>query len=69
MRKIRMQNLNDLRVNEAIEKFIVSKKAQGVKDVTVRDYHYHFRSMSKYLDLEKRFSELTQDTSLSFSFT
>ena len=61
MRKIKMQNLNDLRVNEAFEKFVISKKAQGVKDVTIRDYHYHFRSMSKYLDVEKRFSELTQE--------
>ena len=37
MGKIKMQNLNDLRVNEAFEKFVISKKAKGVKDVTVRD--------------------------------
>ena len=45
MGKIKMQNLNDLRVNEAFEKFVFSKKAQGVKDVTVRDYHYHFKKL------------------------
>ena len=61
MSKIKMIKVNDLTVNEAFEKFVISKKAQGVKDVTIKDYHYHFRSMSKYLDVEKHFSEMTQD--------
>ena len=61
MRKIKMQNLNDLRVNEAFEKYMISKKALGVKDVTIRICRNHFQSMSKYIDEEKRFSELTQE--------
>ncbi len=55
MRKIKMQNLNDLRVNEAFEKYVISKKAQGVKDVMIKDYHYHFRSMSKSVSLLRTF--------------
>ena len=68
MRKNKMQNLNDLRVNEAFEKFVISKKAQGVKDVTIRDYHYHFRSMSKYLYVEKHFSECLSNCIFEYIF-
>ena len=47
MGKIKMRKLNDLKVNEACEQYVISKKARGVKDVTIRTITYHFKSMSK----------------------
>ncbi len=61
MSKIKMRKVNDLTVNEAFEKYVISKRALGVKDITVQTYHYHFRVMSKFLDVEKPFSEVTQE--------
>lgn len=61
MGKIKMRKLNDLKVNEAFEQYVISKKARGVKDVTIRTITYHFKSMSKYLDMDRCFWELTQD--------
>ena len=56
-----MLNLNDLRVNEAFEQYVISKKARGVKDVTISTITYHFKSMSKYLDMDRCFWELSQE--------
>ena len=61
MNKIKMKKVKYLTVNEAFEKYVISKRALGVKDITVQTYHYHFRVMSKYLDVEKPFSEVTQE--------
>ena len=61
MGKIKMRKLNDLKVNEAFEQYVISKKARGVKDVTIRTITYHFKSMSKYLDMDRCFWELTQE--------
>ena len=41
MGKIKMRKLNDLKVNEAFEQYVISKKARGVKDVTIRTITYH----------------------------
>jgi len=49
MNKIKMRKVNDLTVNEAFEKYVISKRALGVKDITVQTYHYHFSAVSSLL--------------------
>ena len=60
MGKIRMKARSDgLTLEEAFREFVVSQKAKGIKDVTIRTYHNHFHSASKHLNMSLTFGELT----------
>ena len=60
MGKIRMKSRSDgLTLEEAFREFVVSQKAKGIKDVTIRTYHNHFHSASKHLNMSLTFGELT----------
>ena len=46
--------------DEIFELFVVSKTANGVSDSTLRNYHYHRKAVSKYLDTNRPISEITK---------
>ena len=62
MKKIEMptrESKNFLEV-EVFEMFVISQAAKGVADITIRNYRYHMKNMSKYFDAEKPFDEVTK---------
>ena len=46
-RKITMNGHIGQTVAEVYQDFIVAKTAEGVSDVTIRNYHQHFHNISK----------------------
>ena len=47
-------------VAETYQNFIFAKTAEGVSDITIRNYHQHLHNISKYLDVEKPMASLTK---------
>lgn len=59
-RKIRMNEHNGQSVAEVYQDFILAKTAEGVSDVTIRNYHQHMHNISKYLDIEMSMRSLSK---------
>ena len=59
-KKIAMIEENENFFDEIFELFVVSKTANGVSDATLRNYHYHRKAISKYLDTNRPISEITK---------
>ena len=47
-------------VEEVYQDFILAKTAEGVSDVTIRNYHQHLHNISKYLDIEQPIAALSK---------
>ena len=47
-------------VAEVYQDFILAKMAEGVSDVTIRNYHQHLHNISKYLDIEQPMAALSK---------
>ena len=45
-------------VAEVYQDFILAKTAEGVSDITIRNYHQHLHNISKYLDIEQPIAAL-----------
>lgn len=61
MAKIAMQRPSEtLTLTNAFKEFVISQSAKGVKEKTIKTYHSHFRALSKHLNMELTFSELTK---------
>ena len=60
LKKIAMNDENDNFFDEIFELFVVSKTANGVSDATLRNYHYHKKEISKYLDTNRPMSEISK---------
>ena len=45
---------------EVYQDFILAKTAEGVSDVTIRNYHQHLHNISKYLDIEQPMAALSK---------
>ena len=41
-------------VAEVYQDFILAKTAEGVSDITIRNYHQHLHNISKYLEVVLR---------------
>ena len=41
-------------VAEVYQDFILAKTAEGVSDITIRNYHQHLHNISKYLEVVSR---------------
>ena len=52
-RKITMNGHIGQSVAEVYQGFILAKTAEGVSDITIRNYHQHLHNISKYLDIEQ----------------
>ena len=59
-RKIRMNEHFGQTVAEVFQDFILAKTAEGVSDVTIRNYHQHLHNISKYLDIEQPMAALSK---------
>lgn len=63
-RKIRMNEHLGQTVAEVYQDFILAKTAEGVSDVTIRNYHQHLHNISKYLDIEQPMAALSKMVSV-----
>ena len=59
-RKITMNGHNGQSVAEVFQDFIFAKTAEGVSDITIRNYHQHLHNISKYLDIEMSMRSLSK---------
>ena len=59
-RKIRMNEHFGQTVAEVYQDFILAKTAEGVSDVTIRNYHQHLHNISKRLDIEQPMAALSK---------
>ena len=59
-RKLRMNEHFGQTVAEVYQDFILAKTAEGVSDVTIRNYHQHLHNISKYLDIERPMAALSK---------
>ena len=58
--KIVFRGQSEKLFNEVFEDFIISQTARGISDITIRNYRQHLHSISKHLDVETPFEELTK---------
>ena len=59
-RKIKRIPQTMLSMKGAFDEFVVAQTAKGLTEPTIKNYHAHFHSISKHIDIEKSFSDLTQ---------
>ena len=59
-RKITMNGHIGQSVAEVYQDFILAKTAEGVSDITIRNYHQHLHNISKYLDIEQPIAALSK---------
>ncbi len=52
MKKIKMQNANQMTLEEVFEQFVAATAAKGVKVKTLSTYKQHFKAISKRLNPE-----------------
>ncbi|MBE6819956.1 MAG: hypothetical protein E7516_02770, partial [Ruminococcaceae bacterium] len=61
-RKITMNRTENKTFEQVFSMFITSRTANGVSDATIRNYHQHLHSISKYLDIQMPFDKLSKST-------
>ena len=61
MKKIKMNDVNEKEVKEVFEIFVISAKAKGLSDVTIKKYYEHLYSISKHFNLEEPLKDLTKE--------
>ena len=59
-KKILMSSDDERHFDEIFELFVVSKTASGVSDATLRNYHYHMKSIERFLDTKRPMNEITK---------
>ena len=58
--KIVFREHSEKTMKEVFENFIITQTARGVDDITIRNYRQHLHSISKHLDIEMPFEDLTK---------
>jgi len=59
-RKIKLTPSSTLSIKVAFEEFVVAQTAKGFAVSTIQNYHSHFHSISRHIDIETPFCELGQ---------
>lgn len=59
-RKIKRTPLSALSMKAAFAEFVTAQTAKGLAVPTIQNYHSHFKSISKHIDIDMLFSELVQ---------
>ena len=54
-KKITMKNLQKKTFRNVYDDFVKAKNAQGVTEYTLRNYHHHFKSIEKYIDVNPEY--------------
>ena len=60
-RKIMMKSGGGRTYAEVFSSFITAQTARGISDITIRNYRNNLHTISKYLDVEILFDELTNE--------
>ena len=60
MREITMNQQTEKSFSEVFRMFETSQSAKGVSDITLRNYRYTLNNISKYIDTQKTFEEITK---------
>jgi len=68
-RKIKRTPLSALSVKAAFEEFVIAQTSKSLAVPTIQNYHSHFKSISKHIDIDTLFSELVQADQIRFQFT
>lgn len=59
MAKMKMKRVFETTMEEVFDEFILDKTANGTSEKTLETYSRHFRSISKWLDIQTPIAELT----------
>ena len=59
-RKIKRKPQTELSMKGAFEEFVITQTAKGLAASTIQNYHAHFHSISKHIDIETPLCDLTQ---------
>ena len=57
--KIRLNEQSGRTVAEVFDDFVFAQTAEGLSEVTIRNYKLHLHSISKHLDIQQPMKELT----------
>ena len=52
-RKIKRIPQTTLSMKRAFDEFVVAQTAKGLTEPTIKNYHAHFHSISRHIDIEK----------------
>ena len=61
MREITMYQQSEKSFAEVFKMFEISQAAKGITEVTLKNYRYHLRNISKYLDINEPFESITKN--------
>ena len=59
-KKIAIASKIGVSVKEVFEDFVVAQTAKGYTEKTIANYRSHFKSISRHIDIDRAFSNLTQ---------
>ena len=59
-KKIEINRYLNTSIKEVYTSFVISKTSLGVSETTLNSYKYQFRTISKYIDIEKPISDLSK---------
>lgn len=59
-RKITMNEHSDKLVAEVFNNFVISQTAQGLSEITLKNYRHHLHSISRHLDIQQPMEALTK---------
>ena len=57
--KIKLNEQSGRSVAEVFDDFVFAQTAEGLSEVTIRNYKLHLHSISKHLDIQQPMKELT----------
>lgn len=59
-KKIVLMPQSGVSIKETFEDFVVAQTAKGYTEKTIANYRSHFKSISRHIDIDQAFSDLTQ---------
>lgn len=59
-KKIVLMPQSGVSIKETFEDFVVAQTAKGYTEKTIANYRSHFKSISRHIDIDRAFSDLTQ---------
>mgnify|MGYP000349249773 FL=1 len=59
-KKIVLMPQSGVSIKETFEDFVVAQTAKGYTEKTIANYRSHFKSISRHIDIDRAFSNLTQ---------
>ena len=60
MKKMRFREQSCTTLEEGFQQFVLSQKARGIAEVTIRNYYSHLRGIARHMDITVPLDELTR---------